>query len=186
MEDSIIVDLYFQRAERAITETSAKYGNYCSKIANNILNNMSDAEECVNDTYLRAWNAIPPHRPTVLSAFLGKITRNLSLDKCKARYADKRADGELALALDELDGCVPSCWSIEQQVDYTQAAKEISNFLRCQPSDRRQVFVRRYWYMDSISDIANHFGMSESKVKSMLFRMRSHLKAYLESEGITI
>lgn len=182
MEDHDIIALYFERDERAIAETSGKYGSYCGSIAMNILASPEDTEECLNDTWLRTWNSIPPNRPNVLRVFLGKITRNLALDRYKARNAEKRAGGEFAMSLDELDECV----GVTDERDTAVIGESISRFLRTQPKETRGVFICRYFYCDSIGDIARRFGISEGKVKTMLFRTRSKLKIHLEGEGITV
>lgn len=186
MDDKKIVDLYWQRDENAIAVTSVKYDAYCGSIARNILTDLEDAEECVNDTWLNAWNAIPPHRPSRLSVFLGKITRELSLNRYKSRFAQKRGGGELALALDELDDCITSSESVEQTLEYEFIGKVISNFLKKQPEKTADIFVRRYYYICSIGLISKEFHMSESKVKSILFRARKNLREHLESEGIIL
>lgn len=181
----MILNLYWERSESAISETAAKYGHYCGTIAMNILHSREDSDECVNDTYLKAWNAIPPERPNVFSTFLGRITRNLSLDKFKARNAQKRG-GEAALLLRELEDCIPSRGRVEDEVEATLLAESIDRFLSGIGCEGRVIFIRRYWYADTIADIAGRFQLSESKVKSNLFRTRNKLKNYLEKEGITI
>ncbi len=182
MEDRDIIEMYFARDERAIAETSEKYGGYCGSIAMNILSSREDAEECLNDTWLRAWNSIPPHRPNVLRVFLGKITRNLALDKYRARTAEKRVGGEFAVSLDELDECVGTV----DESESAEIGESISRFLRTQPKETRSIFVCRYFYCDSIGDIARRFGISEAKVKTLLFRTRNKLKIHLEGEGIKV
>lgn len=149
MEDAYIVDLYWQHSERAIEESAAKYGRYCHSIAYNILFNAEDAEECVNDTYLGAWNSIPPHRPTVLSSFLGKITRRLSIKKWQSRNAKRRGGGEVALALEELAECVPAPCEPDREVSEHELARIIDSFAASLPEVERNVFVCRYWYLDS-------------------------------------
>jgi RNA polymerase sigma factor (sigma-70 family) len=186
MDDEKIVDLYWQRDENALAATTVKYGAYCISIARNILTNPQDAEECVNDTWLSAWNAIPPHRPSRLSIFLGKITRELSLNRYKQRFSKKRGNGELALALDELEECVAGGETVEQAVEYELLGKIISDFLRNQQEESADIFVRRYYHLCSVRRIAGEFYMSESKVKSILFRMRKKLRNHLESEGIIL
>jgi RNA polymerase sigma-70 factor (ECF subfamily) len=183
MQDGQIVELYFARKEEAIAATSAKYNSYCMQIAMNILHNREDSEECVNDTYLAAWNSIPPQRPEKLAAYLGRLTRNLSLNRYKSMNAARRGGGELALSLNELDECIADS-SAEQNAEDT--GRLISEFLYTQHKETRQVFVRRYFYNDSLADIADRFGMSDSKVKSMLHRTRLALKAYLEEHDINI
>jgi len=186
MDDELILELYWARSESAIHETAIKYGKYCVKIAMNILRNKEDAEECVNETYLKAWEAIPPERPSIFSAFLGKITRNLSLNKYKEQRTQKRGGGEIALILDELEDCVPSGGSVEAEAEANAVAEAINAFLRSINRENRAVFVRRYWYADSITSITARHHMTESKVKSMLFRTRNKLKDYLEKEGVAI
>lgn len=183
MEDSRIIELYFQRSEEAITETAAKYGSYCFSIARNILADREDAEEAVNDTYLATWRAIPPHNPRSLSAFLGKITRRISLTRWEANHAAKRGGGEAALALEELAGCIPVPGSVEQHMEAAELTQLLNRFLRTLPDTQRRVFIRRYWHLDSISAIARQFGFSESKVKSMLLRTRNKLHFQLQKEG---
>lgn len=186
MDDGRIIELYWQRDEYAITATAEKYGAYCGRIAKNILLSLEDAEECVNDTWLHAWDAIPPHRPSRLSVFLGKITRELSLNQHKARFAQKRGNGELALALDELGECIASGETVEQTLEYELVGKIISDFLRKQKEQSADIFIRRYYHVCSIKQIAAEFSMSESKVKSILFRLRKELRTYLESEDILL
>lgn len=183
MKDDGIVDLYWARSENAISETSKKYGNYCYSIAYNVLGNAEDADESVNDVYLEAWNNIPPHRPSVLSTFLGKITRRISIDKWRGRTAEKRGGGETVLVLDELSDCIPSNRSVEHEAEAAELSRLINNFVMAlSPMDRR-VFICRYWYLDPIADIAQRFGFSQSKVKMMLHRQRKKLLDYLEREA---
>lgn len=186
MEDAAIVELYWRRQERAISETKTKYGAYCQTIARRILNDSLDAEECVNDTYLGAWNAMPPHRPSCLSTFLGKITRNLSLKRRRARSAAKRGSGEVALSLDELEECVTQTGSVEEQVEAEELARTIDGFLDGLSADDRRMFVCRYWYFDSVGEIAERFDFSQSKVKMSLKRTRDKLADYLKQEGVNL
>ena len=191
MEDNQIVDLYWERDERAISESDAKYGAFCARIAMNILDNAQDAEECVNDTYLRAWNTIPPNRPTKLGAFLGKITRNLSLDRYKAKKTAKRGNSLFLVSLDELSECVPDGSTgfgsgFDDETEARLIGECINRFLHKLSGEARDVFICRYFYSDSIGEIARRFGLSESKVKSMLHRARGKLKKSLESEGIRL
>ncbi|MDO4788557.1 MAG: sigma-70 family RNA polymerase sigma factor [Johnsonella sp.] len=183
MEDYRIVDLYWQRNESAIFETAAKYGKYLHSISYQILLNDEDAEECVNDTYNDAWQSMPPHRPSILSTFLGKITRRISIDLWRKYSAKKRGGGEMALALDELKECVSGTGDVETEVERLELQRKLNAFLLALPQIDRQVFMCRYWYMDSISDIAKQFSYSESKVKSMLCRTRNRLRTILEKEG---
>ena len=186
MKDNEIIDLYWNRDEAAITATADTYGNYCYSIAYNILYNNEDAEECVNDTWLNAWKSIPPQRPNRLSTYLGKITRNLSLDRYKLLTAQKRGMGQVELALSELEGCVPAQVDVEQIMDEKMLVSAIETFLRAQLQTERNIFVGRYWYLYSIRDLAGAYRMSESKVASLLHRMRSKLKLHLEKEGISL
>jgi len=186
VEDGMIIDLYFNRSEKAVAETAKKYGNYCFTISNNILKNESDAEECTNETYLKAWNNIPPERPIRLSAFLGRIVRNLSLDRYKFNRREKRKGSEFELLLSELEDCVSSNLTSVDEFDSGFTVQAINDWLLAQVTENRLMFVRRYWYADSIHDLVEKFGMSESKVKSMLFRMRKNLKHHLEKEGVLI
>lgn len=186
MEDSAIIDLYFQRSEEAISQTAAKYGNYCFSIASSILPSREDAQEAVNDTYLGAWNAIPPHKPNSLAAFLGKITRRISLNRYLAARTAKRGGGEVALALEELSGCIPSPVTVEQELEGAELAALLNRFVRSLPEADRRVFVLRYWYLTSIAGIARQTGFSQSKVKSMLFRARNRLRTVLEKEEIFV
>jgi RNA polymerase sigma-70 factor (ECF subfamily) len=186
MEDSQIIELYWSRSEAAISYTAEKYSAYCRSISMNILDNSQDADECVNDTYLHAWNAIPPNRPSMLRIWLGKITRNLSLDRYKRLRAQKRGGSEVELLLSELEDCIPNASSTEKRLEDLEIAQLISAFLRNTGEVNRLVFLRRYFYGDSIQQIANRFDMSESKVKSSLFRTRNALKSCLENEGVSI
>lgn len=186
MKDEQIIELYFERNEAAIEESRKKYGAYCMKIAENILGNQLDSEECTNDTWLGAWNSIPPNRPSNLATYLGKITRNLSINRYKMKHAEKRSINEFTVSLDELSECVPGELSPENSDALGRVSASISEFLHTQKPLDRRVFVCRYFYCDSISEIAERFDISESKTKSLLFRMRSKLKAHLEKDGITV
>lgn len=183
MDDRSIVALYWQRNERAIEETVTKYGKYLYSISYQILLNEEDAEECVNDTYNDAWQAMPPHRPSILSTFLGKITRRISIDLWRKHNAEKRGGGEIALVLDELEECVSGNNDVESEIERQELQKKINVFLMGLPRRECHVFICRYWYMNSISDIAKQFNYSESKIKSMLFRTRDKLRIMLEKEG---
>lgn len=183
MEDARIVDLYWERSEKAIEETSIKYGNYCYSIAFHILANAEDAIESVNDTYLEAWNSMPPHRPALLATFLGKITRRVSIDRWRKQTAEKRGGGEIELALDELSDCVPSIQSVEHEIEAAELAQSINDFVMSLPHMERRVFISRYWYLEPISVISRRYGFSQSKVKMMLHRQRKKLLAHLEREG---
>ena len=186
MDDSAIIALYWAREERALEETSAKYGSFCRNIAFHILCNSEDTEECVNDTWLRAWNAIPPQRPAILSAFLGKITRNLSLDRYRVDRAAKRGGGQLPVALEELGDCIPHLDNVEDQISMKELSRLLDRFLRSLPERDCCVFMRRYWYVESTREIARRYEMAEGSVKSILHRTRQKLRNYLEKEGVAI
>lgn len=183
MEDAQIVQLYLDRDEQAIPATADKYGNYCRSIAGNILGNPEDAEECVNDTYLHTWNAIPPHRPERLSTFLGKIVRNLAFNRYKRATADKRGGGELPAVLDELAGCVSGREDVERHYEYKEIVAVINDFLGTLPAEKRNIFVCRYWYTDSLSAIAARYGRSHAAVSMTLNRLRIQLRDYLIERG---
>lgn len=183
MDDSQIIDLYFQRSETAIVETDSKYGAYCYKIAYSILASREDSEESVNDTYLSAWRAMPPRRPAVLSTFLGRLTRNISIDRLRTSSAQKRGSGELELALGELGDCVSGEKSIEDTLILKEVIISLNRFLKALPEEERTVFLCRYWYVNSMEEIGDKTGFSVSKVKSMLRRTRGKLTAFLEKEG---
>ena len=183
MNDQDIIRLYFNRDQRALAATAKKYGKYCASIAKNILGNQEDAEECVNDTYMSAWNSIPPCKPTILSAFLGTITRNLAFNKYKYNHVKKRGKGEIAVVLDELAECVSGLDDVEQEIDRQELVKEINAFLGTLTQKQRTIFVCRYWYSDTISSIARRCQMTESNVSTTLNRLRSKLKEYLLERG---
>lgn len=183
MTDDDIVKLYWDREESAIAETSAKYGAYCSSIAINILHNRDDAEECVNDTWLHAWNAMPPQKPSILSAFLGKITRNLSFDLYKKLHREKRGGDGIDLVLDELAEIVSGGEDPADSYDAAELKKDINLFLDSLSDDKRNMFVLRYWYADSVSSIAKRFATSENTISVTLNRLRGNLKTYLTERG---
>ena len=184
MDDSKIIDLYWQRSEQAIVETEQKYGKYCYRIAYNILASKEDSEETVSDTYMTAWSAIPPRRPSVLATFLGKITRHLSIDRWRTRNAYKRGGGQMVLALEELEECIASTEDVEQAYAKKELLVAYKRFIEKLPVTERRVFLLRYWYLDSVGDIAQKYGFSESKVKSMLHRTRQKLSRCLAEEGL--
>lgn len=186
MEDKRIVDLYWQRDEIAIRETENRYGRYLMKIAFNVLSDLEDSRESVNDTYLKAWNSMPPHKPVKLAAFLGKITRELSIDRFRKRTSQKRQASEYALSLSELEDCVSGGETPEEAAELSELAAAIGTYLRSLSAEKRTVFVCRYFFMDSIREIAYARGVSEEKVKSMLHRTRAGLKAHLEKEGFVV
>ncbi len=186
MDDSKIIDLYWARSQQAISESETKYGAYCRTVARNILDRAEDAEECVNDTWLRAWNAIPPQRPSVLQAFFGKLTRNLSLDRWRRDRAQKRGGSQVELGLDELEDCLAARDRVDETVDAQTTADLISCFVRGLSQQDRVLFVRRYWYLDDIQTLAKRMGMGQSQVKSRLHRIRQRLKTELKKEGVAV
>ena len=186
MEDKDIVQLFWDRNEQAIAETSAKYGHHCAYIAMNILNNREDAEECVNDAYLNAWNSIPPHRPGVLSAFLGKIVRNLSLDKLRHIRALKRGGNEMTLILDELGEIVSGDEAVIDVVIRNELVRTINDFIATLSEEKQYMFFRRYWYSDSIKYIAAQCGRTENNISVELSRIRNKLREYLTERGYDI
>ncbi|MBR6242032.1 MAG: sigma-70 family RNA polymerase sigma factor [Ruminococcus sp.] len=183
MDDPSIIDLYWERSEEAIAQTDIKYKKLCMHVADNILLDHSDSEECLSDTYLAAWKAMPSQRPKYLPAFLCRIIRNFALKRCEYNTAQKR-NPEVALSLDELDDTIPSPDNVESSVDAAELGRIISAFLRKQGRKKRSIFLRRYWYYDSVSTIAEKYSMSEESVRQMLFRLRRKLKEYLEKEGL--
>ena len=183
MEDSEIIALYFARDESALRETEDKYGDYCLAIARRILESREDAEECVNDTWLRAWNTIPPQKPDKLRPFLAKITRNLAFDRYRTRHAAKRGGGELSLVLEELEQCLPAAASAEQAAEARELEHSIQTFLQQLPSLPRSVFLRRYFYAEPVQHIAQRFSLKDGSVSMMLSRTRRKLKFFLQQEG---
>ena len=183
MEDREIVTLYWQRSEDAIRETAAKYETYLTKVARNVLSDAEDSRECVNDTYLAAWNSMPEHRPEILSTYLGKITRQGAIDRFRKRNSLKRRASEYALSLSELEDSFADSSTPEQVLDEALLAEAVSVFLRSLPDRERNVFLGRYYFFDSVKEVAAYCGLSEANAKSILFRTRQKLKAYLESEG---
>ena len=183
MDDKLIVDLFWRRSERAISETDAKYGRFCYRVAFNILGNQEDAEESVNDTYLAVWDAIPPHRPTVLTSFLGKLTRRISINRWYSLSARKRGGGQIRLALEELAECESGSPSVEELAIGKETYAALNRFLATLPETERKVFVRRYFLLDPVARIAESFRFSEAKVTSMLHRTRLKLRKALTEEG---
>lgn len=183
MDDAKIVELYLARNESAISQTAQKYGSKLRRIANNILNNPESAEECENDTYFEAWNRIPPHEPrTFLFAFLGKIIRHLAIDVCRRSSSQKRRALFCELT-QEMQECIPGKSDVEREVETRALSRTIDAFLETCSEEQRNVFVRRYWFLDTISEICKRYGYSQGKVKTMLFRMRERLRIHLEKEG---
>ena len=186
LKDTEIIDLYFQRDEKAILETQKSYGKYCYSIAFHILHDNEDSEECVNDTWMWAWNSIPPNKPERFPIFLGTITRNLSFDRWKHKKAAKRGSGEVELELEELAECIPAGDSVEQAVEAAELSRMVNDFLHTLPEKECNVFLRRYWYSEEYQEIADRYGMKLNSVKTSLFRTRGKLKSFLEGQGITV
>ena len=186
MDDSKIVELYLSRNESAISQTAQKYGSKLRRIAKNILGSDASAEECENDTYLEAWNRIPPHEPrTYLFAFLGRIARHIAIDECRKNLSQKRYALFCELT-QEMEECIPGDSSVESEVEAGALSRSIDAFLESCTKEQRDVFVRRYWFFDNVSEICELYGYSQSKVKTMLFRVRKELQKYLEKEGYTV
>ncbi len=183
MDDGKIVQLYWDRDEQAITESSAKYGPYCHAIAYHILANDRDSEECVNDTWLHAWNAMPPHKPSVLSVFLGKITRNLSFDRYRSLHRDKRGGGSFDAVLEELAECVSGREDPESSWQAKELAGEIQAFLNTLPAEKKYLFILRYWYAEDLKGLAERFQMNTNQISVTLHRIRKNLRAYLLERG---
>lgn len=186
MTDDKIIELYFARAEAAIEETDRKYGAYCLQISENILHCREDSEECVNDTWLKAWETIPPTKPRCFRLFLAKIVRNLSFNKYKEKYTDKRGNGEIALILDELEECIVGKNAVEDFCMAKELQKTLDAFVNVLPEKECNVFVRRYFYSDSIRDISKRYGLSENNIRVMLNRIRNKLRDKLEEEGFFV
>lgn len=183
MDDSRIIELYFARDNSAISETKTKYGRLLYSVSYNILKTREDAEECENDTYLAAWDSIPPNQPQILSAFLSRITRNLSFKKLRSQMAQKRGGDKTTLPLDELAAVIPDSNNAISQLELTEI---LNAFLRTLPARERQVFICHYWYCDSIKDVSRQFGFTQSKVKMMLSRTRKKLLDHLEKQEVYI
>ena len=186
MDDVSIIELFWARNEAAISETRQKYNKYLYTCALNILQNSQDAEECVNDTYMRAWESIPPKRPPVFLSYLVKIVRNLSINKSKSQSTAKRGGGELTLLLSELGDCIASKNTVEAEYESAEALQALNNWLWSTEKEVRYIFLRRYFHADSIRDIAKRCRMSEANVKTLLFRARKKLKSHLETEGVEL
>ena len=186
MDDKVILDLYFARNEEAITETDRKYGCYCYSVANRILNSNEDSEETVSDTYLQAWNSIPPHRPNFLKLFLAKITRNLAFSRWRKQTAEKRGGGETELVLEELAGCIPGTEQIDDRLNAKELARSIRAFLDTLPAREQDIFLRRYFFVEESETIARRYGMKSAAVLRTLSRTRAKLKRFLEKEGYAV
>ena len=186
MTDEKIVQLYWDRDNAALTETQAKYSRYLTKIAYNILTDMEDSLECVNDTYFHAWKSIPPHRPTVLSTYLAKLTRRVAIDRVRKKTSEKRIPSEYMFSLSELEDCISNHSEAEQAFEAEELGNAINAYLKTISADARRLFIGRYFFMDSLKDVARYCDMSESKAKTMLYRTRCGLKKFLEQEGYYI
>ncbi len=186
MDDRNIIELYNQRNERAIEETAHKYGGYCYKIAYNILADSLDSEECVSDTYMKTWEAIPPQQPESLRLFLSKIVRNLSLDLYRLKHRQKRGGGTFDLALEEIEQFSGGVTSVEGEIAERELARTVDSFLHSLPERECNVFIRRYYFADTAADIARRYALRESNVHKILSRTRMKLKIFLESEGYTV
>lgn len=185
MDDKQIIELYFNRDEQAIKETEFKYGAFCQRIAMNILSSREDAEECVNDTYYSVWNQIPPVIPDVFKAFLGRITRNLSISRFRAMHAKKRYSG-IEVMLSELDDCIPSTASVEQSIEARELGGYISEWLDSLQEEDRVLFVRRYWFGDEVQALAKACGITAAKMAQKMLKLRKGLKADLEKKGVAL
>lgn len=183
MRDEEIINLYWERQEKAIYETDQKYGKYCNTISFNILQNSEEAKECVNDTYLKTWNSIPPQKPNILKVYLGRIARNLAINQYERKKAKKR-DYTLEIALEELNECISSNNNIEEELDYKELVNILNIFLSELSQDKRKIFLERYWYLYSIKEISFNNKISESNVKITLLRLRNQLKNYLKEGGL--
>ncbi|MCR5808646.1 MAG: RNA polymerase sigma factor [Clostridiales bacterium] len=183
MDDIKLLELYFNRDEEAIKQTHVKYGDYCFAVANNILSNREDAEECVNDTYLKAWNSIPPQRPKVLRLFLARIARNMSLDRYEKRMTQKRGGGETELAIEELSECIGGSASVEGEIMKKELENTVKRFIKSLNERDRTVFLRRYFYLEPNPKIAQRLDMSSDSIAAVLNRIRKKLRKYLEKEG---
>lgn len=186
MDDESIIRLYWERDERAIEITAEKYGPYCGAIAGNILGSREDREECLNDTYIRAWNSMPKDWPRLLQAYLGRITRNLAFNRYRREHAKKRGGGEAALVLEELSECVSGAESVEGAMDRRELIEAIGVFVRGLPENKRSIFVRRYWYADRVDKIARDRGLAPGTVSKTLERTRKQLRGYLTERGFEL
>ena len=182
LEDNLIIELFFRRSEDAITEVARKYGSAAQKLALNILHNPQDAEECINDAYLGAWNTIPPQRPCPLLTYLLRIVRNLAMKKFHSKTAAKR-NSTYDVALTELENCFPTSESVEQTFDARETARSLNTFLKTLSPESRTLFIRRYWQAESIEDLAKLFQLNPHTVSVRLSRIREKLKKHLRNAG---
>lgn len=186
MKDEEIVALYWERNELALAETERKYGRYLMQLAYNILVSMEDCEESVNETYWKAWSSMPPHKPDLLRAYLAKITRRISIDRFRVLHRQKRAPSEYALSFEELADCLPGGRETEESVELRRLTESLERYLRALPIQTRRAFVGRYFFSDSVREVASYCGMSEGRVRSLLFRTRRGLREFLEKEGFAV
>lgn len=186
MDDEMILTLYWQRDESAITASQEKYGDYCGSIAGQLLQSRQDAEEVLSDTWLGAWNAIPPHRPLVLRTFLGRITRNLAFSRYRENCAQKRGGGEIQLVLEELKEALPSQLLPEEELESKELGKLLTAFLRSLSRRERDIFIRRYWYAENTEQIGRRYDIRSGAVLTCLSRTRKKLRSYLEKEGVSV
>ena len=186
MEDAQIIALYWARNEDAISETDRKYGPFCHGIAQRILRIREESEECVSDTYLQAWNNIPPQKPNAFRAWLGRITRNLAISRYRKAHAEKRGGGEMAIALEELQTCIPGQSNVEEITESREIVAVLDRFLEGLPEKERNIFLRRYWHVNSVKEIAAAYGAEQGQIAAQLFRTRNKLRAALEKEGIVL
>lgn len=184
LEDCKIIELFFERNEEAVSACKEKYGAYCLTIARNVLQNEEDAEECLSSACLALWNTIPPNSPEKLGAYIGRITHNIAINRFRKNVRKKRGGGEAEAAFSELEECIPEKNGVEEEIERAEITSVIEKFLYSNPPEKRNIFIRRYWYMYPVAEIAKAYGISESKTKSVLFRMRKELKKYLEKEGL--
>ena len=186
MNDNELIELYFSRAENAISETDARYGTYCRGLAFGILGSHEDSEECVNDTYLKLWNTIPPTRPLRFCAYIAGIARNLALNMRRAMTAKKRGGGDTELAFDEISECLPAKETVEDAYDGNELVRTLNSFLAGLTHEKQKIFMLRYYHFRSIADIASELNITEEKVRTTLHRTREKLRVYLEKEGIDV
>ena len=184
MTDSALIDLYWQRSEQAIAETDRAYGSYCYAVAYHVLANREDSDESVNDTWLAAWNAMPPARPSSLKAYLGRLTRNIAISRLRRSSSQKRGGGEITLAMDELGDCIPSSFDMNRTLEARELAESIDRFLAALPERERVIFTARYWYLLPVDEIARRLDMKPNTVKTSLYRSRARLLAHLKKEGL--
>ena len=185
MEDSAIIDLYWSRDQQAIVESDRKYGSFCAVLARNILSSLQDAEECVNDTWHRAWDTIPPQRPGSLRAYLGRIVRNLAIDRWRRNTASKRGDG-MDVMLSELEGCLPGGATPEQEMENKEITRALEGWLDTLSREERAIFLRRYWYGAAVADLAAAWGCTPNRMSQRLLKLRTSLRRYLEAKEVAI